>query len=621
MIKTDEPKQKNSMRHCRAKYSNSTQPFNYRVAVLALAATALLSACGSPGGTKQEPVISPVVDEPLQSISGNVYELPPSEFSGQFLRAEQSLFEFDWMTAESILATVPVEQTSITDEQYLGYMQARIHYIRGDQAAAYENLRSLGQTTRDPAIRHKIISFQRYMYSLSGSYLHSAQLGDQLLSQAGPGAESDTVRRNIWKDLQRVEAAQLRSAMNTTADQQWLGWLELALINRGNPQQKSALQQWRNSHPLHPAATVLPGGLDFLLNDTVATEKVALLLPLSGRLAPAAQAVRDGYLAAYYADRTAGRGGSDVEIVDVLAFSSVTEAYHSAIAGGAGFVVGPLSKAAVEELGRLPNRQVPVLALNQTDNILPPGDTALVQLALAPEDEAAQIASLAFGQGARAALVIRPAGAWGNKVEQALKKKWQSLGGKVSATATYSSREDYSNSMSAAMNLPASEQRARGVRSMLATNVEFTPRRRQDLDVVFLLSRSGVEARSLKPLLAYHYAFDLPVYATSNIYRGTADSRDQDLNGINMVEIPWLLGSNPGTRAAIARGGTGSDAYTRLNALGADAYLLQLNFSALRAGEDMLIRGNTGLLSLTPQLHIQRELKRATFDGGKLVAQ
>ncbi len=621
MIKTDEPKQKNNMRHHRAKYSYSPPSFKYRVAALALTAAALLSACESPGGTKQEPVLSPVIDEPGQVVTGIGHKLPPSEFSGQFLRAEQSLFEFDWMTAESHLATIPAEQTSVTDDQYLGYMQARIAYIRGDQAKTQRALRALEPTTRDPAIRHKIMRFQRYIYSLSGSYLHSAQLGDQLLRQAGLGAESDTVRRNIWKDLQRVKAAQLRSAMNTTADQQWLGWLELALISRGGPEQKSAVQQWRNSHSLHPAATVLPGGMDYLLDDAVAAGKVALILPLSGRLAPAARAARDGYLAAYYADRTTDRGGSDVEIIDILAFSSVTDAYHSAIAGGAGFVVGPLSKAAVEELGRLPIRTVPVLALNQIDRTLPPSDTALVQLALAPEDEAAQIASLAFGQGARAALIIRPAGAWGNKVGQALKKKWQSLGGKVSATATYSSREDYSNSMSAAMNLPASEQRARGVRSMLATKVEFTPRRRQDLDVVFLLSRSGVEARSLKPLLAYHYASDLPVYAISNIYRGMTDSRDQDLNGINMVEIPWLLGSHAGARAAITSSGTGSNAYTRLNALGADAYLLQSNFSALRAGEELLIRGNTGLLSLTPQLHIHRELERATFDGGKLVAQ
>jgi len=520
---------------------------------LACATIVLLSACGSPGGGKQEPTPSPVVEKPRAELSGAArHQLPPSDFSEQFLRAEQNLFEFNWMAAESALATIPLEMTALTDDQYLGYMQARILYIRGDQAAAYESLSALNRSTQNAAIRHKVISFQRYMDSLSGHFLRSAQLGDRLLREASPGAESDTLRRNIWKDLQRAARPQLQAAISSATDQQWLGWLELAQICSGTPgtaQHKLALQQWRSHRPLHPAAIKLPGGMDFLLNDTVKPKKVAILLPLSGRLAPAAQAVRDGYLADYYAARAAGNDSFEVDIMDVLAYSSATEAYQFAVADGADFVVGPLSKQAVEELGNLPNRQVPVLALNRIDKALPPGDTALVQLALAPEDEARQIARLAFGKGARQALVIRPAGSWGNKMEQALRKQWLRLGGTVSATASYSSREDYSNSMSSAMKLPASEQRARGVRSMLATNIEFTARRRQDLDVVFLLSKSGVEARSLKPLLAYHYASDLPVYATSSIYRGVVDTRDRDLNGINLVEIPWLLGSSSGSRA------------------------------------------------------------------------
>jgi len=156
---------------------------------------------------------------------------------------------------------------------------------------------------------------------------------------------------------------------------------------------------------------------------------------------------------------------------------------------------------------------------------------------------------------------------------------------------------------------------------MLATNIEFTARRRQDMDVVFLLSRNGAEARSIKPLLAFHYAGNLPVYAMSSIYSGIPDPRDRDLNGINLVETPWLLGSNPSVRVAIAAGDTGSDNYTRLNALGADAFLLQSRFSQLQAGPDALIRGDTGLLSMDPQLQIHRELSLATFDEGALKAQ
>jgi outer membrane PBP1 activator LpoA protein len=188
----------------------------------------------------------------------------------------------------------------------------------------------------------------------------------------------------------------------------------------------------------------------------------------------------------------------------------------------------------------------------------------------------------------------------------------------VVSAATYADREEYSRSVKDGLGLSASEARARQVRDMLATNIEFTPRRRQDPDVVFLLSADGAEARSIKPLLAFHYAGGLPVYALPSVHSGIHDERNRDLNGVQFVEMPWLLGTNPALRVAIAAGGTGSDSYTRLNALGADAFLLQNGFARLQSGPDALLRGNTGLLSLDPQLRIHRELTPAVFDRGEV---
>ena len=139
--------------------------------------------------------------------------------------------------------------------------------------------------------------------------------------------------------------------------------------------------------------------------------------------------------------------------------------------------------------------------------------------------------------------------------------------------------------------------------------------------VIFLLSGNSAEARSIKPLLAFHYAGKLPVYSTSSIYNGRADPKNRDLDGINFAETPWLLDSNPDLRATIAAGAADSDTYTRLNALGADAFLLQVRFLQLQAGPDALVRGNTGLLSMDPSLQIRRELSLATFDGGAVKAQ
>ena len=148
--------------------------------------------------------------------------------------------------------------------------------------------------------------------------------------------------------------------------------------------------------------------------------------------------------------------------------------------------------------------------------------------------------------------------------------------------------------------------------------MEFTPRRRDDLDAVFLLSRTPADARALKPLLSFYYAGDLPVYASSSVHRGIPEPADTDLNGIRLVEMPCLLGSNPPLRLALASGDTGSDAYTRLNALGADAHRLQQSFRQLQAGPDALVPGDTGLITMDPQLRLLRETRLATFDGGIL---
>ena len=380
------------------------------------------------------------------------------------------------------------------------------------------------------------------------------------------------------------------------------------------------LRRWSDENPDHPLANSLPGGLNHLLEPPQPLQNVALILPLSGRLAPAAKAVRDGYLSHYYATQPQGQPAThELQIIDRDRYSSIEQAYTNASAAGAQLVIGPLNKNDVANLGKMPDRPVPVLALNRVDEVLPIDEMAFIQLALAPEDEAHQIAQLAFGQGYRRAMLIRPRGNWGDKMEQALLERWKVLGGTIAATARYSGQEDYSSSTAAALSLPASEQRAGDMRRLLATKIEFTARRRQDVDAVFLLCRNSAEARSLKPLLAYHYAGNLPVYATSSIYRGTTDSRDKDLNGVKLVETPWIL--SPESHRTGAPMAPGTDTYTRLHALGADAFLLQSRFSQLQAGADVFIRGNTGLLSLDPQLRIKRQLLPATFDGGVLRAQ
>ena len=583
-------------------------------------ALALLAACASP-----TPVITPEPEPPVvvkdeadaEPATVAPLQMPSGRWDAEFSSAESSLARVDWMQAEQTLAAVKAPLN--TDETARrDYLLARAAFLRGDEALVERLLEGIGDDGPATALLLQRDDLARQVASLAGRWLESARIGT---GQLGLGADDTLLQRQIWHDLNRVPVPELTDALAQADAGNWQGWLQLALLNATADslgELQAGLQQWRREHSEHPAATALPGGLEFLSEALQPLQKVVLLLPLGGRLEPAARAVRDGYLAHYYAARARGDASHDVAVVDTDTFPSTVAAYQHAVANGADLVIGPLSKEGVTELGQFSPRPVPVLALNRVDEPVNQDVSALVQLSLAPEDDAERIAELAFGQGARRALVLRPAGSRGARLEDVLRQRWQALGGSIAATAGYSSPEAYSDQIKTALNLGASEQRAQDIRSMLATNIEFTARRRQDIDVVFLLADTPAEARSLKPLLAFHYAGTLPVYATSSIYSGLPDPRDRDLSGARLVELPWLLGSHPSLRVAIAAGGTGSDDFARLNALGADAWLLQSRFAQLQGGADTLIRGSTGLLRLDPGLRILREPQLATFDGSEL---
>ena len=581
-----------------------------------LLAALLLQACGSAPTSTESTATTPTETLPTEQMDNISLALPPFVFSQEFTAANNALAEQDWMSASTALLPLEEEVLPANDAAYLTYLMARIDHINGDSATAANRLKALDQPGLHPAIAYRVHNFQRHLLELQRNYLESARLGVRIMTIA-PDTDHPALKRSIWRDLQRCSDSQIAAARSSSANADWLGWLELASHANDNSTLLSIeLARWQTNHPGHAAADPLPGGLEQLLNPGPGPTNVALLLPLSSRLAPAGKAIRDGYLANYYSSRKAGGAPGQVTVIDSDLYTSATEAYNAAVQEGAQLVIGPLSKAAVAELATLAARPVPTIALNRIDQAATGGGAALVQLSLAPEDEARQLARLAFGNGARRVMILRPAGAWGDKMEQSLREQWRALGGTVGQGISYTGQDDYSAGVKNGLGIADSEARRRKVRDMLATNVEFTPRRREDLDAIFMLSRNPEEARAIKPLLAFHYAGGLPVYASSSVYGGRQDSRDKDLDSTVIVDLPWLMGSNPELRDSLSS--SSSYHYTRLNALGADAYLLQSRLGQLRAGPDALIAGDTGLLSMNPQLQIERELPPAVFDGDRL---
>ncbi|MBI3171490.1 MAG: penicillin-binding protein activator, partial [Hydrocarboniphaga effusa] len=326
-------------------------------------------------------------------------------------------------------------------------------------------------------------------------------------------------------------------------------------------------------------------------------------------------AIRDGFFAAFY---RAAMPRPALRVYDTGATpDSLIAAYREALDDGAEFIVGPLKRedvAALAESGRQP---VPVLALNYLDaNRAAPFN--FFQWGLAPEDEARQAAERAVTERQFRAVMLAPDSEWGGRVAGAFRERLESLGGKVVAARTYSSdSRDHSETIRALLLLDQSEERHRALTTTLGVKSEFEPRRRSDVDLVFIAARPD-HAQLLGPQLRFHRAGDLPTYATSLIYDGDAPAAD--LNGLRFCDMPWMLAQD-GELAALRSQlrtlfpGRGRD-YTRLLALGYDAYTLAALLDKGQLSPGSYFPGGSGTLSLRADGVITRGLSCAQIRNG-----
>lgn len=589
-----------------------------RLAIITLTTALSLAGCGGqPTQTTVDTGPYTPTDPPTDPAGPDYV---PGQFAPYLNEAERALGDEHWLAAIAALQKVPQNLPAGTDSYRRSYLQARLTLQQGDAVTALQSIDALLAQPLDRDLRQRSLHFRRHLLQVSGRFLDSARMQAGQINDALPPEQLAALRKAVWQDLQRVPRSELTRALGATRDPDWRGWLSLAALDAQSGADTAALRegllQWQLAYPEHPCNSALPGGLDALLADSARLERIVLMLPLSGRLAEAGKAVRDGYLAAWYAAVSQGWEAPELQLVDLDRSASAQQAYTAAAAAGSNLVIGPLSRDRVTELANEPSRSVPVLALNRLEQPTFQGSAALVQMSLAPEDEARELARLAFGRGHRQVLLLHPSARWGNEMAAAFSEEWRRLGARISASAGYSGQEDFSTTVETALGLPESQARARRVRQALATNTEFTPRRREDLDAVIILARNPAEARALKPLLAFHYAGDLPVFSTSHASQpGASGAANNDLSGMTILEMPWLVELNP-LRESLEQGGDAD--YSRMQALGVDAFLLQSRFPQFSGGAELALRGQTGLLRLDSQLRIIRTLTPAVFDGGRL---
>ncbi|HUH89602.1 MAG TPA: penicillin-binding protein activator [Lysobacter sp.] len=318
--------------------------------------------------------------------------------------------------------------------------------------------------------------------------------------------------------------------------------------------------------------------------------KLGVLLPLSGEMAVAAASVRDGFLAAYYAE---SRHRPEVAFYDTHGSGGgAVAAYERAVAAGNDFVIGPLSREGVDALFRRGTLPVPVLALNH-GTVLPPAGNA--SFSLSPEDEGIAAADLFVQRGARRVLVVAAGDDNARRSVDALRTQLAAQGAVVTDVAH-----------PGIVDLAPFAQKEGGI------------------DAVFLAVRSTA-ARELMPKLAMAGLAGKPLVATSQLLSGTGDAdEDRVLDGIAFPGETWTSGRHvpglPPAASAARAMPTARGPAARLFAFGYDAWLLSAYMERLAQSPDAHVAGATGSLGIDSSGNVRRAPAWSTFSGGVTVA-
>ncbi|NOR39988.1 MAG: hypothetical protein GQ537_02105, partial [Gammaproteobacteria bacterium] len=239
----------------------------------------------------------------------------------------------------------------------------------------------------------------------------------------------------IWATLNNLTDTELQTLRSAPPPDPVSGWIELVELSRLYLQQPDVLKEvtphWQKRYPDHPANL-------YFIDQLLGTMRVAgqppahlaLLLPLKGSFSDAANAIRDGLFAAYY-DSPDATMHPQLRLYDSGdSAETALAAYQQAVSEGAQFVIGPLRKEAVQAFAMQEALPVPVLALNHVQGE-PPSSSELYQFGLPPEDEAREVARMAWRDGHHRSIAMIPANDWGERVYEAFATEWQTLGGEI----------------------------------------------------------------------------------------------------------------------------------------------------------------------------------------------
>ena len=533
--------------------------------------------------------------------------------------ARLALERGDLTTSNRLAETLTTDGLSKQEISLLMLTKAQLAFNAGNTEAALRlltsesfNLLDLNQAMQ---IEGSLLLADTY---LATNRFYASARERVLIHHLLEGSAQKANTNAIFETLLNLPTPILTAYAKKSISNEVRGWLSLSAMSKqfqNRPsQQLRALGNWKKLWIGHPAAENLPDSLTFL--DSVVAEQpkvLGIILPQTGPLAAAGNAITKGIMAAHYDADSA----TEIRVFDSQSITDLLAFIQKEAANGVDLFIGPLEKDKVAALAeaRLP---VPVLALNRLalpDEARINGN--LFQFGLAPEDEAIQIARRARKDQHRRVLLIAPSDNWGDRSVEAYQSATEGFDTKT-IIARYDDDVTYAQFVRQILEVDESQARSDELRRMIGRGFEFTPRRRQDLSMIALLS-NGDDARQLSPALAFYYADDLPIFATSQVNDVNATRiNNLDLNGVQFLDIPWkLLPKDDLGDRIVNAWPAASGSLGPLFAMGMDSYNLLPRLKQMREFPSTRFYGTTGTLRIEQQV-LRRDLTWATMEDGSV---
>ena len=344
--------------------------------------------------------------------------------------------------------------------------------------------------------------------------------------------------------------------------------------------------------------------------------KIALLLPMTGKYSKIGKAILDGI---------------EIELKDTSKYikpelsifdtgdedTNLKKIYSEMISNDFDYVIGPLRKNFIEKISKYSSNDLPVLTLNYSNN-LKKYSKKVYQFGLLPEDEAICIAEKAIIDGNINASALYPDNTWGKRIVESFTLRFQELGGNVTNLLKYNKEDTkINNSIKNLLDIEESTKRKNHMQNILKTKLQFKPHIANNLDMIFSVGKSE-DMRVIKPQFNFNYAEDIPFYSTSHIYNGVYNKEiNQDLNDIKFCDIPWLYNTNNMLEKKYLRESVDKRDLLRFVAIGMDSIKIIYNINTLKLNKHKYLLGNTGFLRLDEFNKIRRNLTIVKFKNGK----